>query len=82
MSLATVTAVPDADPDAARGSRRTTPLRTTQIADGPWVRFGEVATKLGTNRAALMRTLVLWFIRWPGVKLPPRPAPPVTRPPS
>ena len=73
MSLATVTPVP--------GSRRTTPLRTTQISDDPWARFGEVADQLGTSRAALMRDLVLWFIRWPGAKLPKRPDP-ITRPPA
>lgn len=58
---------------AVAGSRRTTKLRTTQIPDDPWARFGQVAEQLGTSRAALMRDLVLWFIRWPGAKLPKRP---------
>ena len=55
-------------------SRRVTPPRSTQIEDAPWQRFGEVAEALGMSRAGLMKTLVLWYIRWPGVKLPPRPA--------
>jgi hypothetical protein len=54
-------------------SRRTTPPRSTQIDDAPWERFGDIAKELGTSRAGLMRDLVLWFIRWPGAKLPQRP---------
>lgn len=56
-------------------SRRATPPRSTQIDDAPWARFGDVAKALGMSRAALMRDLVLWFIRWPGAKLPKRPGP-------
>ncbi|MGD9749715.1 MAG: hypothetical protein AB7W59_01850 [Acidimicrobiia bacterium] len=67
MGTVTVLAVPR--------SRRVTPPRSTQIDDDPWKRFGEVADELGTSRAALMRALVLWFIRWPGAKLPRRPGP-------
>lgn len=66
MELVTVQSVP--------GSRRATPPRSTQIEDGPWERFGQVAAELKTSRAALMKDLVLWFIRWPGAKLPKRPA--------
>lgn len=65
MRLVTVLGVPV--------SRRTTPPRSTQIDDAPWERFGGAAEHLGVSRAALMATLVLWFVRWPGVKLPPRP---------
>lgn len=71
MELVTVPAV-------ATKSRRTTPPRSTQIEDAPWERFGEVANELGVSRAALMKALVLWFIRWPGAKLPKRPAAPTT----
>lgn len=56
------------------GSRRTTPLRTTQIDDGPWAAFGRACDEIGASRAGVMRDLVLWFIRWPGAKLPRRPA--------
>jgi hypothetical protein len=54
------------------GSRRKTPPRSTQLDDAPWFRFGAAAHRLGVSRASLMTTLMLWFIRWPGVKLPPR----------
>lgn len=53
-------------------SRRTTPPRSTQIDDQPWQLFAAVAAHIGMSRAALMKTLVLWYIRWPGAKLPPR----------
>jgi hypothetical protein len=53
-------------------SRRTTPPRSTQIDDVPWFRFGAAAHVLGMSRAGLMKQLVLWFIRWPGIKLPAR----------
>jgi hypothetical protein len=67
MHLVTVLGVP--------GSRRVVPPRSTQIEDAPWARFGDVAKAVGMSRAALMRDLVLWFIRWPGAKLPKRPGP-------
>lgn len=68
MRAVTVLAVPTK-------SRRATPPRSTQIDDDPWERFRVVADGLGMSRAALMRDLVLWFIRWPGAKLPKRPGP-------
>ena len=64
MGAVTVTPMPR--------SRRTTPPRSTQIDDVPWFRFGAAAHALGMSRASLMKQLVLWFIRWPGVKLPAR----------
>ena len=57
----------------ATKSRRTTPPRSTQIPEEPWKRFGDACDELGQSRAAVMRDLVLWWIRWPGAKLPPRP---------
>lgn len=65
MGLVTVLAVPTK-------SRRVTPPRSTQIDDAPWALFGLVATRLGMSRASLLRELALWFIRWPGAKLPKR----------
>lgn len=53
--------------------RRKTPPRSFQMEDSPWKRLGEVADELGTSRAGLVTALALWFIRWPGAKLPPRP---------
>lgn len=60
--------------EGVTGSRRTTKLRTTQIPDGPWEKFGTDADAAGSTRAGVMRDLVLWWIRWPGAKLPKRPA--------
>lgn len=67
-------------PDVAAKSRRVTPPRSTQLDDEPWSLFGVAAADLGMSRAKLMSTLMLWFIRWPGVKLPQRP--PLTKPPA
>lgn len=67
-------------PTVATKSRRTTPPRSTQLDDEPWAAFGVAAAELGMSRAKLMSTLMLWFIRWPGAKLPPRP--PVKTPPA
>ena len=44
-----------------------------QMDDPPWERLGGAAKHLGMSRAKLLTTLGLWFIRWPGAKLPPRP---------
>lgn len=54
-------------------SRRTTPPRSTQIEDEPWIKFGEDAAAIGMTRSAVIRELVLWWIRWPGAKMPKRP---------
>jgi hypothetical protein len=55
-------------------SRRITPPRSTQIEGPPWRLFRAAASLLGVSAAGLMKTLVLWFVRWPGAKLPPRPS--------
>lgn len=55
------------------GSRRKTPPRSTQIDDQPWTKFGDDAEAIGMTRSGVMRDLVLWWIRWPGAKLPKRP---------
>lgn len=69
MSPVTVLAVPEP-------SRRKTPPRSTQIGDAPWEKFGRDVEALGLTRAGVMRDLVLWWIRWPNAKIPPRPEPP------
>lgn len=38
-----------------------------------WNRLGEVASAAGTDRTAIIREFVRWFVREPGAKLPPRP---------
>lgn len=65
MSPVTVIGVP--------GSRRKTPPRSTQIDDAPWEKFSADVEAAGLSRAGVMRDLVLWWIRWPGAKLPKRP---------
>lgn len=66
MELVTVHGVPTK-------SRRVTPPRSTQIDDKPWALLGLAAEGLGISRSSLLRDLALWFIRWPGAKLPKRP---------
>lgn len=53
-------------------SRRTTPPRSYQLDDAPWVRLGQVAKHYGMSRAGLTTALVLWFIRCPRARLPTR----------
>jgi len=38
-----------------------------------WRRFGEVAQAAGTDRSALIREFVAWYLRDAGAKLPDRP---------
>lgn len=69
MTLAspvTVTGVPEP-------SRRKTPARSTQIPDPPWEKFLSDAEAIDSTGSGVMRDLVLWWIRWPGAKLPKRP---------
>ena len=55
------------------GSRRVTPPRSTQLDDAPWQKFGIDAAAIGKSRSKVMAELILWWIRWPGAKLPRRP---------
>jgi hypothetical protein len=43
------------------------------VPDVLWDRFGELAAVAGTDRAALIRRLIAWYVREPGAKLPDRP---------
>jgi len=52
MSPASVADVP--------GSRRKTPLRTLQVDDEPWQRFGENTEAAGTARADVLREIIDW----------------------
>ena len=56
----------------ARGEGKT-PHRQIRIDDEPWTRFGKLAAAAGTDRSALIRNFVLWYLRLPGAKLPTRP---------
>ncbi|GFE20105.1 hypothetical protein [Streptomyces nigrescens] len=49
-----------------------TPPRQIRIGDA-WYDFDAGAKALDTERAAVIRELIDWYIREPGAKLPPRP---------
>lgn len=49
-----------------------TPPRQIRIGD-TWYDFDAAAKAMGTERAAVIRDLIDWYIREPGAKLPPRP---------
>lgn len=49
-----------------------TPPRQIRIGD-TWYDFDAGAKSMGTERAAVIRELIDWYIREPGAKLPPRP---------
>ena len=42
------------------GSRRKTPLRTVQVDDEPWLKFGENADNAGTTRPDVLREIIDW----------------------
>lgn len=49
-----------------------TPARQIRIGD-TWYDFDAAAKAMGTERAAVIRQLIDWYIREPGAKLPDRP---------
>lgn len=49
-----------------------TPPRQIRIGD-TWYDFDAAAKAMGTERAAVIRELIDWYIREPGAKLPARP---------
>jgi len=49
-----------------------TPPRQIRIGD-TWYDFDAAAKAMGTERAAVIRELIDWYIREPGAKLPERP---------
>jgi hypothetical protein len=50
-----------------------TPHRVVRIDDETWGRLGTAALNAGTDRSAIIRALVVWYLRQPGAKLPKRP---------
>lgn len=50
-----------------------TPARQVRIGDELWLDFDAPARSMGTERAAVVRELIAWYLREPGAKLPPRP---------
>lgn len=53
---------------------RGTPYARFRLAEGIWARFGEACAQIGSDRAAVLRAFVLWFLRYPGAELPERPS--------
>lgn len=49
-----------------------TPARQIRIGEA-WYDFDAAAKAMGTERAAVIRDLIDWYIREPGAKLPERP---------
>jgi hypothetical protein len=49
-----------------------TPPRQIRIGD-TWYDFDAASKAMGTERAAVIRQLIDWYIREPGAKLPDRP---------
>lgn len=49
-----------------------TPARQVRIGD-EWYDFDGAAKSLGTERAAVIRQLIAWYLREPGAELPERP---------
>lgn len=51
-----------------------TPIQRFRMDTEPWQRFGELADAEGTDRSAVLRQFVLWYIGTPKVKAVRRPA--------
>lgn len=51
-----------------------TPARQIRIGD-EWFEFDEAAKSMDTERAALVRQFIAWYLRKPGAELPERPKP-------
>lgn len=47
--------------------------RMVRFSDEDWADLGVLAAAAGTDRSAVIRQLVQWWVRRPGVKLPERP---------
>lgn len=50
-----------------------TPQRALRIPDDEWNDLGHAAEAAGTDRTAILRDLLQWYLRRPGAKLPARP---------
>lgn len=61
---------PAAMPNAPR-----TPARQFRCPDADWTDFQRAAAARGTERAALLREFIAWYISRPGAKRPTRPDP-------
>jgi hypothetical protein len=50
-----------------------TPARQIRLPAELWLDFDPAAKSVGTERAAVVRELIAWYLREPGAKLPARP---------
>lgn len=50
-----------------------TPIQRFRLDAEPWQRFGDMAEAAGTDRSAVLRQFVLWYIGTPKVKAVRRP---------
>jgi hypothetical protein len=57
-------------------SGRGTARQTIRVDEESWEEFGAASESVGTDRSALIRDFMRWFVRKPGAKLPKRPAAP------
>ena len=53
-----------------------TPHRQVRMDEATWQRLGAVAAERGTDRSAIIRDLVRWWLREPGARMPGRVADP------
>lgn len=53
---------------------RGTPHAAIRMPEDVWRRFGEAAKAQGTDRSALVRAFVAWYMREQGAELPRRPS--------
>jgi hypothetical protein len=52
---------------------RGTPHAGIRVPEQLWQRFLEVAREQDTDRSALIRAFIAWYVREPGATLPKRP---------
>jgi hypothetical protein len=50
-----------------------TPSRTIRIPDVDWADLEQLAASRGTERGELIRSVMAWWMRRPGARMPPRP---------
>jgi len=52
---------------------RGTPLACIRVPEQDWAAFKAAAGRAGTDRSALIRAFIAWYMRQPGATLPKRP---------
>jgi predicted DNA-binding protein len=48
-------------------------MASLRVPEDLWQRFGELAAAAGTDRSALLREFIAWYVREAGAPLPRRP---------